>query len=41
MDQLLKVKDKKIETLINKLQQSGISWSNVYYQYWIKNNKYL
>ena len=25
MDELLKVKDKKIETLINKIQQAGIS----------------
>ena len=28
MEQLLKIKDNKIQSLITKLQQAGIAWSN-------------
>lgn len=30
MEQLLKIKDSKIQSLVSKLQQAGIAWS------WIK-----
>lgn len=38
MEQLIKIKDSKIQSLVTKLQQAGIAWINISINFIILNN---
>lgn len=39
MEQLLKIKDSKIQSLVSKLQQAGIAWSITSYLWYFSLNE--